>query len=158
MKNNKIGMVIVLVLTIISVTLIGLGIYISTTSKKIPPITEEPPKVAKKAIVDGHMTNIEETIRAQVTYESYRFKSLGISEQGPYYVVEFYVDNMTDKPLEPTTFSFTFLDSNKKQLTEIKIQIPELNAGETKVVESLGGSEKIYDAFYYKVSKEKTTK
>ena len=156
MKNRKI--IIGILLIVMAVILIVLGTSGIGVIKTPPVISDEPPKVAEKRVVDGHMTNVEETIRAQVLYENYRFKALGISEQGPYYVVSFLVDNITDQQLEHKHLSFTFLDSNKRVITEVNLQIPELNANETKVVQIPGVSKKAYDAFYYKVSKPKEIK
>ena len=152
-KKNLIISIVIILLVILAAILIILGLThnpIITPTKK-----EEPPKEAKKELVNGHMTNVEQSLTKQVVYENYRFKSLFISEQGPYYVIDFIVDNISSENQEHTHLTFTFLDSNKKVIVEEQIEIPTLVAGQSTTIQHLGASKKIYDAFSYKVSPAK---
>lgn len=156
-KQNKtvITTIIIIALVAIAAALIIIGLTHKTPSTTKKPEKLGPPKVAEKVLVNGHQTNVEETLQAQVVYKNYRFKSMGISEQGPYHVANFIVDNMSNDSLEHTHLLITFLDSNKKVISEETVEIPALPAQGTAPVELVGISPKTYDAFYYKVSPAK---
>lgn len=154
-KKPIITIIIIITLVAVAAALIILGLTHQESPTTNKPAKLEPPKVAKKELVNGHQTNVEKTLQAQVVYKNYRFKSMGVSEQGPYYIVNFIVDNMTNESLEHTHLLITFLDSNKKVLSEATVEIPALLANGTAPVELVGVSSKTYDAFYYKVSPAK---
>ena len=134
----------------------GIGILIFTTSNKIP--SEQEPKVAKKELVDGNTTNIEESLMKQHIYNNYRFKSLQIFETGDFYAIEFIVDNISNEVLEHNHLSFSFLDSNGKLLEEVEIEIPSLDINGSQKVLTFSGTKKIFDAFDYKISPPKQAK
>ena len=153
MKNKK-SIIIIVVMAVIVITA-GILLLVfgneTSTNKKTPKAKE-----ATLKIVDGDMSNAEETLIEQHIYKDYRIKSLRIASQGPFYTVIFMVDNTSDQSLEHTHLTLTFLDSNKQYISEINVEIPELKPGETQFVSQFGVSEKAYKyAFDYKITNAK---
>lgn len=154
MRNKKTILAIVIIALIVIITGVLLIVFKGDEiipSKKIPEAKE-----ATLKIVDGDMSNAEETLIEQHIYKDYRIKSLRIASQGPFYTVIFMVDNTSDQSLEHTHLTLTFLDSNKQYISEINVEIPELKPGETQFVSQFGVSEKAYKyAFDYKITNAK---
>lgn len=153
MKNKK----SIIIIVFIALVILATGIILLVLGNETPTNKKTPKaKEATLKIVDGDMSNAEETLIEQHIYENYRIKSLRIASQGPFYTVIFIVDNISEQTLEHNHLNLTFLDSNKKHLSEIEIEIPELQPGATQVVSQVGASENAYKkAFDYKISKAK---
>lgn len=147
---------IILLITFVVCFLIISGVAVVLLSEEqVQIIEEEPAKTAKKSLVDGDMSNVEETLSAQHIYENYRLKALRVAEQGSAYAIIFIIDNISEEVQAHQHISLNFLDSNKKLLNEITVEIPELQPGETKTLYQYGYSSSIYNAFDYTVSKVK---
>ena len=155
MKNKKTIVVIIVLALIVIITGILLIIFNDdnqTTNKK----TKEA-KETTKEVVDGELTNVESSLKKQHIYENYRIKSLAISGGEGFYMLSFTVDNISEQNTEMQKINIAFLDSNKKQITELNVEIPALTVGESKFVYYDGLSEKAFNyAFDYKISKAKT--
>ena len=149
MKNKKI---LIIILVIASVLLIGTGISLQLLGGKSTTKTEEKDKVAAKAIVNGDMSNIEESLLAQHIYENYRIKGIQLSNVGPYYVFSFTVDNIGTTTLEHTHLNIKFLSSSNRVLGEMEVEIPELGAGASAFVEEYTPNEEIYESFDFVIS------
>ena len=153
MKNKK-AIIIIVVMAVIVITA-GILLLVfgneTSTNKKTPKAKE-----ATLRTVDGDKSNVEETLVEQHIYENYRIKSLRIASQGPYYTAIFIVDNISGQALEHSHINLAFLDSNKKQIIDINVEIPALPVGGSQYVYYDGLSEKAFNyAFDYKVSKAK---
>lgn len=154
MKNKK----TVIAIIVLALIVIGTGVLLIVinndkiqTSKKTPEAKE-----TKKEVVDGDLTNVETTLKEQHIYENYRIKSLAISGGEGYYWLSFTIDNISEQSLDSQKINIAFLDSNKKQLMELNLEIPALPVGGSQYVYYDGLSEKSFNyAFDYKVSKAK---
>lgn len=154
MKNKKIIITIIVLALIVIITGVLLIVFSDDqkpSDKKIKEAQE-----STKEVVDGDMTNIQESLKKQHIYEDYRIKSLVISGGEGFYMLSFTVDNISEKNLEKQKINIAFLDSNKKQISEVNVEIPALSSGESQYVYYDGLSEKTFNyAFDYKISKAK---
>lgn len=140
--------------------LIGIGVTLyfindnNTATKK----TEVEQKESKKDIVDGEYSNIEDSLRKQHIYKSYRLSNLLISQQEIFYVVSFQVENIGTSTEEHKHYDFTFLSNTEKVLGIVECEIPKLlpNAKETVYCQSR--NKKIFEAFDYKISNASSKK
>ena len=155
-KNNKKQLIICLLIILIAILMIVIGMVFIFGNGLNKPTKLPEAKVATKGVIDGDQTNVEKTLSAQHSYESYRIKSLRISGEEPYYYVTFIVDNISDQALDHNHLNFTFLDSNKKYISEMEIEIPALPSGGSQTVFAQGTSQKTFDKeFDYKISPAK---
>lgn len=146
--------ILIILFAAASVLLITAGIILQLSGDKTPTTKkEDKDKTAAKAVVNGDMSNIEETLLAQHVFENYRIKGIQLSKVGPYYVFSFTIDNIGETTLEPTHLNIKFLSSSKKVLGEMDVEIPELAAGASTFIEDYTPNEAIYDAFDFVVSK-----
>lgn len=152
MKKTTIIIIICSAILILS----GIGLLVFTISPNKPTLSE--PKVAKKELVNGNETNIEESLRKQHIYKNYRIKSMQIFETGDYYAIEFIIDNISNEILEHEHLNFAFLDSNGKLIGEVEIEIPALAINDSQTVLTFNGTKAMFDAFDYKVSPAKQVK
>lgn len=148
MKKKK----LIIILVIASVLLIGAGISLQLLGGKSTSKIEEKDKVAAKAIVNGDMSNIEETLLKQHIYENYRIKGIQLSKVGPYYIFSFTIDNIGTTNLEHTHLNIKFLSSSNRVLGEMEVAIPELASGASTFVEEQTPNEAIYEAFDFIIS------
>lgn len=154
MKNKKTIITIIIFALIIIIT--GVLLLAFNNEKKSSNKKQQAAKETIKEVVNGDMTNIEDTLKKQHIYEDYRIKSLAISGGEGFYILSFTVDNISEKTLDKQKVSIAFLDSNKKQITEVNVEIPALSPGESQYVYYDGLSEKAFNyAFDYKISKAK---
>lgn len=151
---KKTTLIIIICSTILILS--GTGLLFLTTSEKLP--FNQKPKIAKKELVDGNETNVEESMLKQHIYKNYRLKSMQIFETGDYYAIKFIVDNISNEPLEHEHLNFSFLDSNGKLIGEVEIEIPALVVNDSQTVLTFTGTKAMFDAFDYKISPAKQVK
>lgn len=153
MKNKKTIIIVIIIAIIILMSGILLLVFgnETPTNKKMPEAKE-----SIKKLIDGDVSNVEETLNEQHIYKNYRIKSLRVAALGPDYGVIFIIDNISDQTLEHEHLSLTFLDSNKQYISEINVEIPELLPGSSTTIRHYAVGEEIYNkAFDYKISKAK---
>ncbi len=146
--------ILVIIMLVIGLALIGTGTALQFLGDKEPtdnkPIVEK--KSAKTAIVDGDKTNIEETVTAQHIFDNYRFKTIRITETGPFYNFKATVDNIDTIPSPASRLKLTFLANNKEVLGTVELDVAEIPASSSTTVSVLINKES-FDAFDFKIER-----
>lgn len=149
---NK-GKIFSLILITLAILLMGIGIVMTVMPSQTNSQTEEKEvqKESKKEIVNGDLTNVEESFNKQRTINNYRLKNFILSKQADYYTFKVTVDNISTETIPESTLRITFLASNNDELGSLEITVPSLEPSSSTEVESLTSSAAIFETFDVKI-------
>lgn len=141
--KNKISIILI----VISITLVGLGIYflLTTTNKKE---TSDNTMILKTPL-----TNESYQLSTKHTFEEIDFQGAVIQKNDTKQIFYAYVTNNSEKDIKTKKITILFLDKNNHEIRKIEASISDLKSKDSKqlVVETTFD---IFDAYDYKIVKE----
>lgn len=144
-KNIVILFVIAILFIIIGIIIMLVSHFNAKTGVKIKG--DSP---ASTRVIDGDVTNVEESLIKQRIYQNLRFRNIYLKKTGPYIEFSFEVTNLKESYFEGGKLMFTFLSSSGKKIGTVVAIIDHLEVDETKLI-SIQTTENIMNAFDFQI-------